>query len=65
MGRLVVFANRDAYSIEDIKRTMTVGELKEYLEDFDDDTPIYLNFDNGFTYGALREDRLVEQSDDD
>ena len=33
---------------------MTVGELIRYLEDFDEDTPVYLKHDNGYTYGGIR-----------
>ena len=32
---------------------MTVGELINYLEQFDDDAKIYLRHDNGYTYGGI------------
>jgi len=34
---------------------MTVGDLKAFLEDFDDDTYIILSHDNGYTYGSINE----------
>ena len=39
---------------------MTVGELVEYLGNFDENTPIYLSFDNGYTYGGFTEERFEE-----
>lgn len=55
-----ILTNRDTYSPKDaIKATMTVGELISYLEDFEDETPVVLNFDDGYTYGQLLESRIV------
>ena len=54
MDKLIFNATRDAYSTNDL-RTMSVRELKAFLEDFDDDTFIYLSFDRGYTYGGLSE----------
>ena len=50
---LVFEAAREGYGIEQIRRPMTVGELKAFLEDFDDDTLIVLSHDNGYTYGSI------------
>ena len=66
MDKLIVIANRDSYSINDIYNTMTVGDLKTFLDDMEDDTPIYLSFDGGYTYGAIRDDRMeVEYGDEE
>ena len=52
--RVIVFgANRDGYGIDQIKNHVTVGELIRMLEDFDEDTPIILSHDGGYTYGSL------------
>lgn len=32
---------------------MTVGELIEILQEYDEDSPIYLRNDNGYTYGSI------------
>ena len=53
--KLLYNTSRDAYGIEDIRRTMTVGELMRFLEDYDPDTQVFLVFDNGYTYGGLDE----------
>lgn len=54
MDKLIINASRDAYSTKDIISTMTIGDLKEFLEDFEDDSPIYISFDRGYTFGALK-----------
>lgn len=54
MQALFINAVREGYSPEQCGETLTVGELMAYLEDFlDEDTPIYLKFDNGYTYGSI------------
>lgn len=66
MDKLIIIANKDSYSTDDIYNTMTVGDLKSFLNDVEDDTPIYLSFDGGYTYGALRDDRMdVEYGDEE
>lgn len=54
-GFLTVSVENSGYSVEQVKRTMTVGELKSLLEDFDDDLPIFTKFDNGYSFGGLAE----------
>ncbi|MEE0412186.1 MAG: hypothetical protein UD273_04945 [Gemmiger sp.] len=44
---------------------MTVGELVAHLQDYDPDTPVYLSFDNGYTYGGLDERSFEELWDDE
>ena len=66
MDKLIIITSKDAYSTEDIYNTMTVGDLKSFLNDMEDDTPIYLSFDNGYTYGALRDDHMdIEYGDEE
>jgi hypothetical protein len=65
MKRIEITARREAYGIEDIRNTMTVGELVHYLmENFDEDTPIYLNHDNGYTFGGITESRIIDYEDE-
>lgn len=40
-------------SVLENRKTLTVGELKEFLEDYEDDTPVILSHDRGYTYGAI------------
>ena len=41
------------------------GELIAFLEDYDENTPIYLSFDNGYTYGGIIEARFEEDYGED
>lgn len=52
---VVFYALREGYSPEQVKRTMSVRELKEYLDNFNDDDKIYIANDGGYTYGGIRE----------
>lgn len=52
---LFLEGRRNGYSVDQCGRTMTVGELLEFLQQFDEDTPVYLNNDNGYTYGNITE----------
>lgn len=65
MEKLIYSTFREGYGIDQISRTMTVGDLISFLEDYDEDTPIYLSFDNGYTYGGIIEARFEENYDDE
>ncbi len=56
MKALFIEGNRSGYDTEQCGRTMTVGELIELLSNFDEDRPVYLRNDNGYTYGHIREE---------
>ena len=58
-GRIRPGPNRDQ-----IARTMTVGELIEFLNNFDEDEKIYLSHDNGYTYGGITAYRFEEIDED-
>ena len=53
-------AEREGYAPDQIARTMTVGELIEFLNNFDEDEKIYLSHDNGYTYGGITAYRFEE-----
>ena len=63
MEKLIYSTFREGYGVDQISRTMTVGELISFLEDYDENTPIYLSFDNGYTYGVIIEARFEENYD--
>lgn len=52
---LFINANRNGYSPDQCGKTLTVGELIEILAGYDEETPIYLSHDNGYTYGSIKE----------
>lgn len=64
MNKLILNTSRDGYGIDQIRNTMTVGDLKYFLDYYDDDTPIYLSFDNGYTYGGISEEKFEESNED-
>ena len=60
---LIIEAKREGYTIqqaEDEREAITVGELMRLLEDFDEDTKVYISNDNGYTYGSVTEYRISE-----
>lgn len=69
MRKAVVFeALRTGYGIDQIaNEAMTVGELIEFLKDFDEDTLFVLSHDRGYTYGsinAIRDVTTYEEQED-
>lgn len=65
MRRLIYSTFREGYGVDQVRETMTVGELIAFLEDYDENTPIYLSFDNGYTYGGITEGRFEEDYGED
>ena len=65
MTILMIEGRREGYAPNQCKRTMTVGELKEAIEYLDDDTPVMLKNDNGYTYGTITESSFEEEDYDD
>lgn len=65
MNKLFIEGRRNGYSTEQCGRTMTVGELIDYLSQFDEGTEVYLNNDNGYTYGSIDEFSFEESEDEE
>lgn len=61
---LTIETHRDGYSVGQCGHTLTVEELISYLEQWDDDTPVYFSNDNGYTYGSIRFDDINEDEGD-
>ena len=55
MEILLIEAKRQGYSIDQCGKTMTTGELINWLEQYDENTPIYISNDNGYTYGSIKD----------
>lgn len=64
MKKLIILAQRESYGMDDV-RTMTVAELREALEEFDDNAQVVLSHDSGYTYGGIRWDLMEEQGDEE
>ena len=66
MKSAVVFeVTREAYGIEDVRRPLTVRQVINALEEFDDDTLFIISNDEGYTYGKLTDQSYWEQTSDD
>ena len=60
--KVIVFeARRDGYGIDQIEEPVTVGELMRMLKDWDEDTPIILSHDGGYTYGSLSRTAYIRE----
>lgn len=52
---LFITGKRNGYSPDQCGHTVTVGELISLLSEYDEDALVYLNNDNGYTYGGITE----------
>ena len=51
---IMIDGRRDCYSADDIvNKTITAGKLIAFLEQYDEDTPVMLENDGGYTYGSI------------
>ncbi len=64
-SNLIINTTREGYGIDQVRRTMTVGELISFLEYYDKDSKVYLSFDNGYTYGGIEESEIEEMESDE
>lgn len=55
---LTIETHRNGYSVDQCGHTLTVSELIDYLSQWDEDTPVYLSNDNGYTYGSINFDDI-------
>lgn len=65
---VIIEVEREGYSVDQCYRTMTVGELKESLSQFEESLPIYFSHDGGYSYGSLRPENIegrYEKEEDD
>lgn len=63
--RVYIEGRRNGYSPDQCGRTMTVGDLIAYLEQFEEDAEIYINNDNGYTFGSITESSFEESYEDE
>lgn len=62
MGEMVLVINtmREGYGTDQVSHTMTVAELVSFLQDYPDDTKVYLAFDRHYTFGGINEEDFEE-----
>ena len=64
MTNVYIDSRRDGYSPSQCHDTMTVGELIDILSQYDEDQPVYIRNDNGYTYGSITE-RDIEDAEEE
>lgn len=65
MNVIFIEGRRNGYTPSQCGETMTVGEMISWLEQFDEDAPVYLKNDNGYTFGSITSDSIEEGSEDE
>ena len=65
MTNVYIDSRRDGYSPSQCHDTMTVGELIDILSQYDEDQPVYIHNDNGYTYGSVQMDSVTEGEEDE
>jgi hypothetical protein len=63
--KLIITAHRNGYSPKQCGKTLTVSELIEVLQNYDEDLPVYLSHDNGYTFGSISENDLNEDDEEE
>lgn len=63
--KLYLEGRRNGYAPDQCGRTMTVGELISFLEQFDEDAEVFIKNDNGYTYGNIVEQSFEEDYEED
>lgn len=57
---IFIKAPREGYSPDQVPCTLTVGQLIDLLEGYDENEKVYLQHDEGYTYGGLTYDSIIE-----
>lgn len=65
---LILNTKREGYGTDQCGTTLTVGELIELLQDYDEDMKVYLGNDYRgsywYTYGSITEDDFYLEAED-
>lgn len=66
---VIINANREGYGTDQVRRTMTIGELIETLSQFDPDEQVYIGNDRQdygwYTYGGITEYDIEENEEEE
>ena len=64
MAKLYLNTRRNGYGSDQCGSTLSVRELIEILEQYDDDMEVFFRNDDGYTYGSIYEDDFEEREED-
>lgn len=62
--KLFIEGRRNGYTPEQCGRTMTVGELIDFLSQFDESDEVFLRNDRGYTYGNITRYSISEEDEE-
>lgn len=62
--KLYLNTRRNGYGTDQCGDTLTVRELIEILENYDEDMEVFLRNDDGYTYGSIYEEDFEEHEED-
>lgn len=65
MDVLFIEGGRNGFAPSQCGSTLTVGELIDILTEYDEDMPVYINNDNGYTFGSITKDSIEESETED
>lgn len=60
MEVLFINGKKNGYDMKQCGKTLTVGELIAALQEYEEDMPVYLNHNGGYTYGSIIENDIYE-----
>ena len=63
--RVMIESNRNGYKPEQCGKTLTVRELIEQLQGYDEDAKVYISNDEGNTFGSLNQWSITGQDEDE
>ena len=58
---LIIKADNDVYSPDQVHETMTVDELIDQLQQYDGSMRVVLSFNKGYTYGGITDEKFHER----
>lgn len=66
MERVIIETFSQGYTFSQVDNTMTVGELIQLLQEYDENAKIYLSYDNRYTVSGLTSSMIEsEEADED
>lgn len=65
MKYLALETEREGYAPRQCSRTVTVGELIDILEQYDENMKVYFSNDEGYTYGSISASSFEEKTEDE
>lgn len=62
---VVIEAHRTGYAPSQVANTLTVGELIEILQQYEEDQEVIISHDEGYIFGGINEEDIEERDEED